>query len=118
MTARVLWTLWLACAGCGACGTTGESIGPALFVLPYPIGRSHTCQMSFADPRSHTGLFKYSVDFSMPIGTRVTAARAGRVVFVEQGYADDDPTSGHENVVILRHADGTLLGDFLDHYHR
>jgi murein DD-endopeptidase MepM/ murein hydrolase activator NlpD len=63
--------------------------------------------MSFDDPRSHVGLFKYSVDFSMAIGTTVTAARAGRVVYVEQRYANDDTTSGHENVVILQHEDGT-----------
>jgi murein DD-endopeptidase MepM/ murein hydrolase activator NlpD len=63
--------------------------------------------MSFDDPASHIGLFRYSVDFSMPIGTAVTVARTGRVVHVEQRYADDDRTSGHENVVIVLHEDSS-----------
>lgn len=110
---KILVSLAL-CLACAACGSSSKStpvspseVGPALFVLPYPVGRSFVCQMSFNDSRSHIGLFKYSVDFSMPIGTTVTAARAGRVVWVEQRYTDSDRTSGHENVVIVLHEDGT-----------
>ncbi len=105
MNARLSCALGLVLSACAAKST--EDVGPALFVLPYAVGQSFSCQMSFDDPRSHFGLFEHSVDFSMAIGTPVTAARAGRVVFVEQRHADDDSTAGHENVVIVAHEDGT-----------
>lgn len=112
MKRLLLVAFCLACAACGGSSSdvtpvSPSEVGPALFVLPFPVGQSYACQMSFANPASHFGLFKYSVDFSMTIGTTVTAARAGRVVYVLQSYADDDSASGHENVVILAHEDGT-----------
>jgi murein DD-endopeptidase MepM/ murein hydrolase activator NlpD len=79
----------------------------ATYVLPYPIGQEYTCLQSFNDPYSHTGSFRYAVDFSMPIGTLVTAARSGHVVYILQNYLDSDQTSGHENVVIVMHEDST-----------
>ena len=79
----------------------------AKFVLPYPVGRAYTCVQSFNDPYSHYGTFCCAVDFAMPIGTLVTAARSGRVVYVLTGYSDDDRTEGHENVVIVMHEDTT-----------
>ncbi len=79
----------------------------AKYVLPYPIGKSYTCSQGFNDTQSHTGTFSYAVDFSMSIGTLVTVARSGRVVYVLESYPDDDPTGGHENVVIIMHEDST-----------
>jgi murein DD-endopeptidase MepM/ murein hydrolase activator NlpD len=85
-----------------------ESINiEAKYILPYPVGTSYTCSLTFNSSPSHVGTFKYSVDFSMPIGTVVTAARSGRVVYVLEGYLDSDPTEGHENVVVVRHEDST-----------
>jgi murein DD-endopeptidase MepM/ murein hydrolase activator NlpD len=112
MNKLLLLTAFLVCAACGESDSTPapsspSEHGPALLVLPFPVGRSYVCQMGFNDPASHIGLFRNSVDFSMPIGTTVTAARTGRVVYVEQRYADDDRTSGHENVVIVLHQDST-----------
>jgi murein DD-endopeptidase MepM/ murein hydrolase activator NlpD len=102
----------LAYAACGNPASTPSpspplETEPAPFVLPFPVGESYVCQMTFNDPGSHFGLFRYSVDFSMPIGTIVTAAQAGRVVYVLQRYDDNDRTSGHENVVIVLHEDST-----------
>lgn len=77
------------------------------YVLPYPIGKAYTCTQGFNMSPSHTGTFKYSVDFGMTIGTLVTAARSGRVVYVLESNSDDDQTGGHENVVIVMHEDST-----------
>lgn len=42
----------------------------------------------------------------MPIGTHVQAARAGKVVHVEERYMDSTRKAGEENVIVIRHDDG------------
>jgi murein DD-endopeptidase MepM/ murein hydrolase activator NlpD len=79
----------------------------ARFVLPYPVGKEYTCFQGFNTSYSHYGSFTYSVDFDMPIGTLVTAAGKGRVVYVVQNFPNGDLTAGHENVVIVMHDDTT-----------
>jgi murein DD-endopeptidase MepM/ murein hydrolase activator NlpD len=61
----------------------------------------------FNDPYSHNGTFRYAVDFTMPIGTLITAVRSGQVVYILESYSDNDHTAGHENVVIVMHEDST-----------
>lgn len=59
---------------------------------------------------THTGPdSKYAVDFDVPIGTPVMAARNGVVVDIDQGYTagGNDPKLKANHVVIL-HEDGTL----------
>jgi murein DD-endopeptidase MepM/ murein hydrolase activator NlpD len=79
----------------------------AKYVLPYPVGKTYTCSQGFNSTPSHTGTFSYAVDFGMSMGTLVTVARSGRVVYVLESYSDDDQTAGHENVVIIIHEDST-----------
>jgi murein DD-endopeptidase MepM/ murein hydrolase activator NlpD len=79
----------------------------AKFILPYPVGQEYTCSLGFNNPYSHNGTFCYAVDFAMSIGTIITAARSGHVVYILETYSDDDRTPGHENVVIIRHQDST-----------
>ncbi len=35
--------------------------------------------------------------------------RAGQVIFTTDQYSDDDHVPGHENLVVVLHADGTLV---------
>jgi len=79
----------------------------AKYVLPYPVGREYKCSLGFNNPYSHNGTFRYAVDFAMPIGTLITAARSGRVVYILERYSDNDRTPGHENVAIVMHEDST-----------
>lgn len=79
----------------------------AKYVLPYPVGQAYTCVQGFDNPYSHNGTFCCAVDFAMPIGTIVAAARSGRVVYMFLNYSDDDRAAGHENVVIVMHEDST-----------
>jgi murein DD-endopeptidase MepM/ murein hydrolase activator NlpD len=79
----------------------------AKYVLPFPVGKAYTCSQGFNSNFSHFGTFKYAVDFDMPIGTIVTAARNGHVVYIVDNYSDDDHTAGHENIVIVMHEDST-----------
>jgi hypothetical protein len=78
------------------------------FVLPYPVGSTYLCiQGNAPGPNHHPELMKYAVDFAMPMGSPVTAARAGTVVFVEESFADGNFRVGNDNVVVIDHADGT-----------
>jgi murein DD-endopeptidase MepM/ murein hydrolase activator NlpD len=44
----------------------------------------------------------------MPIGTTVTAARAGVVAEIRMKFRDGQPGEGESNWVKIRHADGTI----------
>lgn len=77
------------------------------FVLPYPVGKAYYCSQGFNSSFSHYDTFKYSIDFDMPIGTLITAARKGRIVYVVENYSNDDHGLGHENVVIVMSEDST-----------
>ena len=52
---------------------------------------------------------KYAVDFTVPVGTPIMAARKGRVVDIDQNYGEGgaDPLLKANHVLIL-HEDGTL----------
>ncbi|MCE1189228.1 MAG: M23 family metallopeptidase [Ignavibacteria bacterium] len=77
------------------------------YVLPYPIGTAYTCMQSWNGPYSHQDVFYYSVDFSMPVGTVVTASREGTVFYYYDSFYDNDATEGHENILIISHGDST-----------
>lgn len=77
----------------------------AAYVLPYPIGKSYPVYQGNCTLGGHHGVYQYSYDFLMPIGTLVTAARAGVVVAIEAGFRDGDPA---ENWVAIQHDDGTV----------
>lgn len=78
------------------------------YVLPFPAGRAYLCFNSYGGPIGHTADFQYSVDFDMPIGTLVTAARQGTVAFVADGFSDADTETAQANVVVIRHDDSTF----------
>jgi len=84
-----------------------HSTPEAKYVLPYPVGKTYSCTQGFNSNPSHSGSFSYSVDFGMSIGTVITAARNGRVVYVVESNSDSDQTPGYENVVIVMHEDTT-----------
>jgi murein DD-endopeptidase MepM/ murein hydrolase activator NlpD len=82
-----------------------------IYSLPYPAGMSCPVSQGFHGKYSHTGGDSFSIDFKMPEGTPVLAARAGTVV----GIKDDSDKGGGDkkfewdaNYILIRHADGTL----------
>lgn len=86
------------------CGDHGSSP----FVLPYPVGETHICLQGYVGGvNHHSEVFKYAVDFSMPIGSPVAAARNGIVDFIEEGFEDGVFGIGTDNLIVLRHDDGT-----------
>jgi murein DD-endopeptidase MepM/ murein hydrolase activator NlpD len=81
--------------------------------LPYALSSSVRVSQAFPDTKTHTDLAsRHAVDFVMPIGTDVFAARGGVVIevasdFFESGtnLAVDGPRA---NVVRILHDDGTM----------
>jgi len=82
-----------------------------VYQLPYAPGRSYTVSQGCNSGFSHHGANQFAIDWKMPEGTEVRAARGGRVVKVK----DDSNTGGgtmqfdpYNNFVLIRHEDGTL----------
>ena len=75
------------------------------YVLPYPVGESYPVHQDNCSLGGHHGVYRYSYDFLMPIGSPVTAARAGVVAETLEGHLEGEAV---ENWVKVRHDDGTL----------
>lgn len=78
------------------------------YVLPYPVGSSYYVNQSNCTNGGHQGAYQYSYDFSMPIGTTVTAARAGVVFDTRTKFRDGQHRLSEANWVKIRHEDGTI----------
>ena len=82
-----------------------------VYRLPYAAGRSFRVVQGCNGSFSHTGSERYAIDWQMPEGTPVLAARAGVVVAMK----DDSQIGGADrkfeknaNYVLIEHADGTI----------
>lgn len=76
------------------------------YCLPYPIGETARVSQAWGDPGTHRG--RFAIDFSMPFGSEIAAARSGVVTEIRDQYSDDDRTGGHENGVFVLHDDATM----------
>lgn len=81
------------------------------YSLPYKKGEEYTVMQGYYGKYTHKGDFRYSIDWSMPAGTEVRAARDGIVIDTVDSF------SGHglkpyfyerNNYVIIEHRDGTI----------
>ena len=82
-----------------------------VYRLPYSTGKSYKVSQSFGGNFSHQKGVHYCVDFSMPEGAPIVAARGGKVV----GVKFDSNVGGNDtnykklaNYVYIQHADKTL----------
>ena len=79
--------------------------------LPYASGHAFRVTQGYGGIFSHQGSNRHAIDWRMPVGTPVYAARGGLVVKVKDG---SDRGGAHvrfdcdNNYVLLRHDDGTL----------
>jgi murein DD-endopeptidase MepM/ murein hydrolase activator NlpD len=81
-----------------------------LYALPYTSGKSYRVLQGYGSRFSHTGLEEYAVDFDMPVGTPVRAARAGVVARIEESNSRgcwDDGCGRFANYIVILHGDGT-----------
>jgi murein DD-endopeptidase MepM/ murein hydrolase activator NlpD len=81
-----------------------------LYAFPYATGRSYRILQGYGSRFSHRGLEEYAVDFNMPVGTSVHAARAGVVARVVESNSIgcwDDGCGKYANYIVVLHSDGT-----------
>ena len=105
IAAFVAWGAWYGHQN--ACGPFPDWQS-SLYVLPYPVGSTFYLNQSNCTNGGHQGPYKYSYDFVMPIGTTVTAARAGVVADIRTNFRDGQHGLRDANWVKIRHADGTI----------
>ena len=82
-----------------------------LYRLPYRPGETYRVIQGAEGPLSHRGPLTNAIDWAMPVGTPVLAARGGEVVGLRDGAGSGGPDaalSGQENFVWIRHEDGTV----------
>lgn len=83
----------------------------AVYALPYLPGQSFTVMQGYNSPFSHYGQDACSLDWAMPEGTPVCAARDGVVVEVRDAGGEggnDRAYADLANQVFIRHDDGTI----------
>lgn len=82
-----------------------------LYRLPFVRGANVYVSQGYHGETSHKGLSAYAVDFPVPIGTPIYAAREGTVVGAEGtntlGAASPEYRQ-YANYVIIEHSDGTM----------
>jgi murein DD-endopeptidase MepM/ murein hydrolase activator NlpD len=79
--------------------------------MPFGANESRLVAQGFGGSLSHTGIHRYAIDFEMPVGTPVLAARDGVVLQVTDGFSVGglDPALARlGNEVVVAHADGSL----------
>jgi len=83
----------------------------ALYRLPF-AGVPVRIDQGFGGAASHRELAnRYALDFALPVGTPVLAARAGRVIQVEAGFHEgggDPALATRANLVRILHRDGSM----------
>lgn len=83
------------------------------YVLPYRPGETYEVWGSTSHfTPGNGGVGVYAIDFVMPIGTPIVAAREGEVVAARDSFPDHNGVDLEENFVFIRHADSTVARYF------
>lgn len=82
-----------------------------IYQLPYAPGEKFKVTQGYNGKFSHIGSNQYAIDWQMPEGTPVYAARSGVVVRAKDDSDRGGPSMDfdrYNNYVLIRHDDGTL----------
>ncbi len=77
--------------------------------LPFKKGKAFTVTQGYNGTISHHN--EYALDFRMPVGTEIYAARDGVVVLVEENFdktCTDTDCAKYNNYILIYHPDGTF----------
>jgi len=79
------------------------------YVLPYRPGSEHLVwrTTSHFTPGNH-GVGLHAIDLEMPVGTPIVASRSGKIVAIQDSFADGNDTDLQENYVMIEHVDKTI----------
>lgn len=81
-----------------------------IYALPYTAGRAYRVLQGYRSRLTHRGREEFAIDFEMPVGTPVHAARAGVVAHVVEEHDLGCATNGcgqYANYIVILHDDGT-----------
>lgn len=84
------------------------------YYLPFERGKVFELVQGYNGSISHKGVL--ALDFNMPVGTKVHAARGGKVVSVVDGNTitcEEEHCSKYNNYIVIMHTDGT----FAEYHH-
>ncbi|HMC27293.1 MAG TPA: M23 family metallopeptidase [Verrucomicrobiae bacterium] len=82
-----------------------------VYFLPYESGTECKVTQGYNGSYSHSGADQYAIDWKMPSGTPIYAARRGMVVKVKVDSSTGGPDRKFENqanYILIRHSDGTV----------
>lgn len=85
---------------------TAQEAKKASYRLPFEENKAYPLTQGNQGSVSHKGYCEYAFDFGMPEGTRITAARGGKVVEATEEIIKGGTGSG--NHVKIDHGDGTF----------
>lgn len=90
---------------------TAQHDPTTVYSLPFRSGHWVYVVQTYDDPRSHLGSQRFAIDFGVPIGTEVLAARDG-IVIGANGSSNESSRDGFKhalpNYVWVQHRDGTV----------
>jgi murein DD-endopeptidase MepM/ murein hydrolase activator NlpD len=90
------------------CGPYPEAANSP-FILPFRSGETSVIsQGNCSGIGSHRFAARHAYDFALPRGTELVAIRGGVVDFVEDDSPEDTGFAVHDNVLQIRHEDGSL----------
>jgi murein DD-endopeptidase MepM/ murein hydrolase activator NlpD len=82
-----------------------------LYQLPFPQGKTYNILQSWNGRFSHRSVeSRYAVDFEMPEGDTVCAARSGIVIQIEDRFTENGGIELRDNAnqIVILHEDGTM----------
>ncbi len=82
-----------------------------IYELPYASGANYRMGQAYNGDFTHQGPGRFALDFSLPEGTPVHAARAGQVIWTEERFSEggiEDRFKGKDNRVEIMHNDGSI----------
>ncbi len=82
-----------------------------LYLFPFEHGSKFKVGQGFNGRTTHSGRSQYAIDFTMPEGTPVCAARDGIVAEIKQDSALNGEKPEYNNYLLIYHSDGTI-GDY------
>lgn len=85
--------------------------GDFLYAVPFGGDEPRELVQGFDGPETHLASMRYSLDFAMPVGTPVLAAREGTVLLVQDGFTEggtDPRLLERANLVVVAHGDGSM----------
>jgi len=91
--------------------STNEPDDEYAYAVPFGGSEPRTLIQGFGGAGTHLASMHYSLDFAMPVGTPVLAAREGTVLLIQDGFTEGGPDPElleRANLVVVAHSDGTM----------